>query len=278
MKCEKCGAWHKAAEPCHCSEHAETTQSNESTEKTTLCVICGKESYGQYQCKACRTETLAFVDELDKNSTIREYRDYYYNLKDRIFIMKDLETTQRYCNKLVAIAYAAWRYCKDNSLRDRVFENCVALIESKKTSPVQEKYREEKQEQDEKKAKICTAEDGHVARSDMEVIIDNALYNSFILHVYEPNITEISECRKKADWFIPILNGKGIYIEYWGMDTKEYQKSKDEKIALYEKYNIPYIGIEKDDPKGDYQTFKSNLIRDITKLATERYKHMPSWE
>ena len=112
----------------------------------------------------------------------------------------------------------------------------------------------------------------------MEVIVDNALYNLFLLHVYEPNVPEITESRRKADWFIPICNGEGIYIEYWGMDTKSYLKTKAERIALYEKHNLPLIGIEKDDPKGDYQTFINNLKRDITKLAIERYGFMPGWK
>ena len=51
-----------------------------------------------------------------------------------------------------------------------------------------------------------------------------------------------------------------------------------EAKALYKKYNIPYIGIEADDPKQDTQTFKSNLIRDITKLAMDEYGFMPRWK
>ena len=89
---------------------------------------------------------------------------------------------------------------------------------------------------------------------------------------------EIIEKRKKCDWFIPIVNDEGIYIEYWGMKTKKYLEDRAEKETLYKKYNIPYIGIEADDPKQDTLTFKSNLIRELTKLAEERFGFMPKWK
>ena len=87
-----------------------------------------------------------------------------------------------------------------------------------------------------------------------------------------------TEKRKKCDWFIPIVNGEGVYIEYWGMKTKKYLEERAEKEELYKKHNIPYIGIEADDPKKDTLTFKSNLIRDLTRLAEERYGFMPKWK
>ena len=86
------------------------------------------------------------------------------------------------------------------------------------------------------------------------------------------------EKNKICDWFIPIVNGKGIYIEYWGMTTPEYQKERKEKEMLYEKYKVPYISIEKDDPKGDTQTFASRLIKQIKTLAIQKYTFMPEWK
>ena len=62
------------------------------------------------------------------------------------------------------------------------------------------------------------------------------------------------------------------------MTTEKYLKDKEEKIKLYKKHNVPFVVIEKDDPKKDTMTFRSNLIRDITKLAKERYGFMPEWK
>ena len=140
------------------------------------------------------------------------------------------------------------------------------------------KYEEERKEKDETKSRVNTAFDGHIVDSDMEARIDDALYDSCILHCYGKSISEIIEKRKKCDWFIPIVNNKGIYIEYWGMKTKKYLEERAEKEELYQKYNIPYIGIEADDPKQDTQTFRTNLIRDITKLAIKYYGFMPEWK
>ena len=176
---------------------------------------------------------------------------------------------------------AAETFNDDSSLIDRVYKDVNNLLSKKreKEKPIEnQKYAEERQERDENKSKINTAQDGHNLESDMEVRIDDILYNSYILHCYGKSIDEITEKRKKCDWFIPISNGKGIYIEYWGMDTDKYKKDRQEKEELYKKYNIPYIGIEKDDPKQDTQTFKSNLIRDLTKLAIERFGFMPEWK
>ncbi|MBE5732716.1 MAG: hypothetical protein E7353_06745 [Clostridiales bacterium] len=112
----------------------------------------------------------------------------------------------------------------------------------------------------------------------MEVKIDDILYNAFILHCYGKSIDEIVEKRKKCDWFIPIANGKGIYIEYWGMKTQKYLEERKEKEELYNKYNIPYISIEQDDPKHDTQTFKSNLLRELKTKAIEHFGFMPEWK
>lgn len=218
------------------------------------------------------------MDSLDKNSTVRKLRDYYYNLKERIFIIKGLEETKKQCNKLIAIAMTEQNVNDDSSLMDRVYKDVESLIANKQPIVENEKFAEERKEKDESKSRINTAQDGHNVDSDMEVRIDDMLYKSFILHCYGKSIDEIVEKRKKCDWFIPISNGKGIYIEYWGMDTPEYLRDRKEKEELYKKYNIPYIGIEKDDPKRDTQTFESNLLRELRTLATERYGFMPEWK
>lgn len=284
-KCENCGTWYEVENGCpNCKE----TQNDElnmdwlenDEEKNNVCIICGEASNGYPQCRDCYYETRNYMDSLDKNSSVRKMRDYYYNLKERIVIINGLEEAQEQCKKLIAIAITEDNINDDSSLLDRVYNDVEILLTKKRATPTPEnsKYAEERQEKDESKSRINTAQDGHNCESDMEVRIDDILYNSYILHCYGKSIDEITEKRKKCDWFIPIANGKGIYIEYWGMDTDKYKKDRQEKEELYKKYNIPYIGIEKDDPKQDTQTFKSNLIRDLTKLAIEKYGFMPEWK
>lgn len=259
-------------------DETDNVQKSDEENSDTCCVVCGENSSGKPQCKNCYYETKDFIEILDKNTSVRKTRDYYYNLKERILIIKSISEAQKQCNKLIAIAMIGDTYNDDSSLIDRVYKDVETLIKGKQTPLENPKFEEERKEQDEHKSKINTAEDGHNVDSDMEVRIDDVLYHARILHSYGKNIDEITEKRKKCDWFIPILNDEGIYIEYWGMKTQKYLEERKEKEELYKKYNIPYIGIEADDPKQDSQTFKSNLIRDLTNLSLERYGFMPRWK
>ena len=218
------------------------------------------------------------METLDKNNNVRKLRDHYYNLKERIFIIKTLEEAQKQCNRLIAIAMLSIDLYDDASLIDRVYKDVEMLLKGKQYPVANSIHEEERKDNDEKKSKVNTAQDGHTVDSDMEVRIDDVLYNACILHCYGKSVDEITEKRKKCDWFIPIINGEGIYIEYWGMKTPKYLEERAEKEELYRKHNIPYIGIEADDPKKDTLTFRSNLIRDLTKLAEERYGFMPKWK
>ena len=113
----------------------------------------------------------------------------------------------------------------------------------------------------------------------MEIKIDDVLYSSEIFHCCHKPITEITSHNKTSDWFIPIDSiNKGIYIEYWGMNTPKYIADKTEKIELYKKFNIPFIEIQKDEPKNNTQLFKANLIREITNKAIEYFGKMPQWK
>lgn len=275
-QCEDCGNWNHTGETCKCKSKVKTIIKEPPTD--TKCVVCGENSHEKPQCKACYYESRDFMETLDKNSNVRKLRDHYYNLKERIFIIKTLEEAQKQCNRLIAIAMLANDIYSDTSLIDRVYKDVEVLLKSKEAPIDNSAIEEKRKENDESKSKVNTAQDGHVVDSDMEVRIDDILYNACILHCYGKSIDEITEERKKCDWFIPIVNGEGIYIEYWGMKTPKYLKERAEKEELYKIHNIPYIGIEADDPKKDTLTFRSNLIRDLTKLAEERYGFMPKWK
>ncbi len=281
IQCESCGKWNSYEQDCSCKKSAPKTvlkkPSKEAISEETTCVICGENSNGKPQCKTCYYESRDFMETLDKNNSVRKLRDHYYNLKERIFIIKTLEEAQRQCNRLIAIAMLANDIYADTSLLDRVYKDVEILLKSKKTPVANSDHEYERKENDVSKSKVNTAQDGHTVDSDMEVHIDDVLYNAYILHSYGMSIPEITEKRKKCDWFIPIVNGEGIYIEYWGMKTPKYLEERAEKEELYKKHNIPYIGIEADDPKKDTLTFRSNLIRDLTKLAEERFGFMPKW-
>lgn len=79
--------------------------------------------------------------------------------------------------------------------------------------------------------------DGHFVRSKAEMLIDNWLYMAEIVHAYERKLPIEEEMY--CDFYIP--TGK-VYIEFWGYENDEkYLARKQEKLALYQKYNFNLI-------------------------------------
>lgn len=79
--------------------------------------------------------------------------------------------------------------------------------------------------------------DGHLVRSRAEMLIDNWLYMSGIVHAYERQLPIEEELY--CDFYVPA--GK-VYIEYWGLESDpKYQARKKIKIDLYRKYNFNLI-------------------------------------
>lgn len=79
--------------------------------------------------------------------------------------------------------------------------------------------------------------DGHFVRSKAEMLIDNWLYMAEIVHAYERKLPIEEEIY--CDFYIP--TGK-VYIEFWGLENDaKYQARKQEKLAIYQKYNFNLI-------------------------------------
>ena len=90
-------------------------------------------------------------------------------------------------------------------------------------------------------------DDGHLVRSKAEQIIDNWLYRNEIFHSYERRVPIEEELY--CDFFLP--KGK-VWIEYWGLEDKEYLKRKELKKELYKKYDKNLIELtDKDIEKLD---------------------------
>jgi hypothetical protein len=81
------------------------------------------------------------------------------------------------------------------------------------------------------------ATDGHWVRSKAEMLIDNWLYMSGIVHAYERELPIEEELY--CDFYIP--DGK-VYIEYWGLEgDPKYVARKRAKLELYQKYGFNLI-------------------------------------
>lgn len=96
----------------------------------------------------------------------------------------------------------------------------------------------------------CT--DGHSVRSRGELLIDEWLFRSHICHGYEV-LLHIPELII-PDFTIYTLDGKPVYIEYWGlMSDSKYVARREKKTRIYNRYNLTRIDIEDDDLKNlDY--------------------------
>jgi hypothetical protein len=105
--------------------------------------------------------------------------------------------------------------------------------------------------------------DGHYVRSRGEMLIDNWLYMSEIVHAYERKlpIEEDVYC----DFYLPV--GK-VYIEYWGLENDaKYLNRKKEKLRIYEKYGFNLIEIE----DNDIQNLDDILPRKLLKFGIQAY-------
>jgi hypothetical protein len=111
-------------------------------------------------------------------------------------------------------------------------------------------------------AKLRTA-DGHYVRSRAEMLIDNWLYMSEIVHAYERRLPIEEELY--CDFYLPV--GK-VYIEFWGMENDEkYNERKKTKIEIYNKYGFKLIEIN----DSDIQNLDDVLPKKLLKFGIQTY-------
>ena len=156
----------------------------------------------------------------------------------------------------------------------------VYYITDKIDKKKQSKHKDNKNEEEQQNAKTIIAvadieknraSDGHICKSEGEVIIDDILFKVNVCHAYERRVKEIPSYKDRsviADWFIPLGGFEGIYIEYWGMNKKDYQDNKEEKLKLYEKYSseVKLIQIDKNDIN-DRQNLEDRIFTELKQLG-----------
>ena len=251
---------------------------NTSDSKTTVCTVCGENSDGKDVCASCFKKVMHAQNEIDKNKKKWELKDYYYTLKAFIGRLKGYEEVVYNVYKLYAIAWLLKNLHKDDQLVDVVNEDAKTLLELKKK--LKEFKPSEKQQQNDKTIIAVAdieknrASDGHICKSEGEVIIDDILFKYKICHAYERKVKEIPSDIERtviADWFIPTEGMNGIYIEYWGMNTQDYQDNKEEKLKLYEQYkeDVKLIQINKNDIQ-DRQNLEDRIYQELKKLGWKK--------
>lgn len=110
------------------------------------------------------------------------------------------------------------------------------------------------------------ADDGHYVRSRGELLIDNYLFNAFVVHSYERKLpVEENLC---PDFYIPIPGGGNVCIEYWGMENDpKYNRDKEKKLAVYEKYKAEHPLIQLRDEH--LQNLDDHLPQELRKYGVK---------
>ena len=268
--CQICGkpsGFYPLCKDCNVAKNQQKGNSARVTAETgartmNRCIVCDENAPNGHLCRKCWYEMTDFKDSFNKNAKIFELKDYYFNLRSNIYRMKNFDYIKSNCNKLMAIAVLVKDLFSDESLLDRAENDIKEIIEKKK--PQKEQIATEySNTQDSRKEELVRTADGHYVKSDPESIIDDILYDVRIVHCYEKKVPISADERTiTADWFIPVTDGRhGIYIEYWGMNTKEYLENKERKRKAYKEHDIPLIEIEREDYKD----------RQIKKLSGVQY-------
>ena len=250
-------------------------QSEPIAESDHMCIICGGPSGKKEVCISCYSDIMHAQNDLDKNKKPWELKDYYYNLKAFIGRLKNPEEITKNLYKLYAIAWLLKNLYKENQLAETVYDDVKILVKTRERIK-KLNFTAEQQQNDKTIIAVADIEknrasDGHICKSEGEVIIDDILFKWKVCHAYERRVKEIPTDKERtiiADWFVPLDGYKGIYIEYWGMDKKDYQDNKEEKLKLYEKYSndVKLIQINKNDIN-DRQNLEDRIYQELKALG-----------
>ncbi|BBB26659.1 hypothetical protein [Amphritea japonica] len=107
----------------------------------------------------------------------------------------------------------------------------------------------------------CSSMDGHLLRSEAEVMIDNWLYLAGIPHACHKRLPIHEEVT--ADFYLPQIN---LYIEFWGSENDpSYLKGKMRKKTLYQENNLDVVELE----EGDLKSLDELLSRKLRRFGLE---------
>lgn len=140
-------------------------------------------------------------------------------------------------DKTSGIPYVRW---PESIMDNRIFVSSIREVKGEIAAVSQDQAKNTDENEVEFRDKFkptLRATDGHYVRSKAELLIDNWLYMSELVHAYERKLPVEEEIY--SDFYIP--KGK-VYIEYWGYgDDSKYSIRKQAKLEIYRKYNFHLI-------------------------------------
>ncbi|PHN95484.1 hypothetical protein CSC80_09200 [Maribacter sp. 6B07] len=192
---------------------------------------------------------------------INKNQEYYKSMQEQI-VLENQYDGKSLLNKEIDKLYKRNKYVKGQNHFEEIIVKCAVIIEKMKKqkrvwsnrelnnqleggiyyylngfdNTISEFYR--------KPPKIISP-DGHIVRSNSELIIDLWLNYHSIKHDYEPLIYKNKKVVIISDFYLPEYD---CYIEYWGLEgDSEYEKRKLEKIKTYEELKLRLISIYNQD-------------------------------
>ncbi len=257
--------------------NADSNRQDENDDNSK-CILCGNPSNGKPLCYNDYEQADDMsIDLIRSNNNSDDLITYYKRLKNNLYKMYGDQMIKDNCIKLVAISIALRRGFDYHYYDDVVFEDIKKIQDchNKKTVNVTEVSKK----MDEAGSRVFPSEDHHELDSQSEADIDDILFqlqkNPTLLnkkmapyHIPHVDVLEIHERGVNADWYVgfPYYRAAFFYIEYWGVkNNAAYEKNKEEKEALYEKYNIPILGIEAEEIKS-----KNTLTNKIKAYLIQR--------
>lgn len=262
----------------------------------TKCVICGKNSMGNTICRNCIDRNYVLLEQIPKNA-LRNFESLFSYYKAKLNdIVNSVNEVERIYNSSCALA--AVKYLKDNYLIEDELSSAYDFLEDFRDSEYTltdefiEKYKKydihrieysQKEHQTSKNSQISYEEaiskktkerdetaipqsgktfrcnDGDYVRSKAEREIDNFFFANRIWHIYEqPYTSPVEDITTHPDFYLPDHN---LYIEYFGLNTPEYNEIREKKIKMYMadgKINFEYLTYEDD---ADMNTKLTNICK-----------------
>ncbi len=196
-----------------------------------------------------------YVRNIFKNRkcVIIDYNDkeeIFYNYINKIFSQKRIENLISIFgeDRLKLPNYYYGKYFKQHYMEFNSYDEFFEKYKRYKLNEAKQKgIRKTIDEWVDKKLKsdYPTTIKGELVKSVSEAVIANFLFVNGIDYAYEKVYDEIMEDRKvyKPDFTLELASQK-IYLQYFGLNDKKYNKIKDKKIKFHEKYKNEFIYIE----------------------------------
>ena len=206
IKCDYCGTWHMAAERCKCGKYSDLPLKGFSK-----CIICGEPTKGYAFCRDCYNDYSddELIEILNGERKPR-IRIIYEGTSDlTCLICGNPSKGKHFCLE-------CYNKYKDKSIDVRI-TNCNSV-------EILDNYGNKK----------FITDSGVLVRSQSEQSIANWFYKERITFTYEKDVFYTDENGKSRkihpDFYLPDYN---LYIEYNGLNDKNYLKRKDYANKIY---------------------------------------------